>query len=77
MIALFLADVIKNIARDTFSSNQKYNQPLSLPLKVMLHGMIGNITMQCWNNVAIIQNNIATMLQRCVALKIVVANRFV
>ena len=61
MIALFLADVIKNIARDTFSSNQKYNEPLSLPLKVMLHGMIGNITMQCWNNV----QSFKTISQQC------------
>ena len=32
---------------------------------------------QCWNNVVTIRNNVATMLQRCVALKIVVANRLV
>ena len=32
---------------------------------------------QCWNNVGTIRNNVATMLQRCVALKIVVVNRFV
>ena len=30
-----------------------------------------------WNNVVTIRNNIATMLQRCDALKIVVANRLV
>ena len=34
-----------------------------------------NTALQCWNNVASIQNNVAAMLQRCVALKIVVANR--
>ena len=33
--------------------------------------------MQCWNNVVTIQNNVATMLQRCVALELVVANRLV
>ena len=36
-----------------------------------------NTTLQCWNNVATIRNNVATMMQRCVALKIVVANRLV
>ena len=55
----------------------------SLPslLKVMLHGTIRNddflrnTALQCWNNVATIKINFATMLQSCVALKIVVANR--
>ena len=52
-------------------------------LKVMLHGTVrnddihGNTTLQCWNNVVIIRNNVATMLQRCVVLKLVVANRLV
>ena len=32
---------------------------------------------QCWNVVGTIRNNVATMLQSCVALKIVVANRLV
>ena len=32
---------------------------------------------QCWNNVVTIRNDVATMLQRRVALKIVVANRLV
>ena len=56
----------------------------------MLHGTVrnddihGNTTLQCWNNVVIIRNNVviirnnvATMLQRCVVLKLVVANRLV
>ena len=49
----------------------------------MLHGKIrdddfwGNTALQCWNNVVTIRNNVATMLQRCVALKIVAANRLV
>ena len=34
-----------------------------------------NTALQCWNNVGTIRNNVAIMLQRCVALKIVVANR--
>ena len=52
-------------------------------LKVMLHRTIGNddfscsTALQCWNNVVTIRNNVATMLQRCVGLKIVVANRLV
>ena len=53
-------------------------------LNVMLHGTIRNdddiwrnTALQCWNNVASIQNNVATMLQRCVVQKIVVANRLV
>ena len=47
----------------------------------MLHETIWNDDfqrnkgLQCCNNVATIRNNVATMLQRCVALKIVVANR--
>ena len=36
-----------------------------------------NTALQCWNNVASTQNNVATMLQRCVVLKIVVANSLV
>ena len=32
---------------------------------------------QCWNNVGTIRNNVATMSQRCVAVKIVVVNRLV
>ena len=36
-----------------------------------------NTVWHCWNNVVTIQNNVATMLQGCVALKIVVANRLV
>ena len=49
----------------------------------MLHGTVrkddihGNTTLQCWNNVVTIRNNVATILQRCVALKLVVANRLV
>ena len=36
-----------------------------------------NTALQGWNNVVTIRNNVATMFQGCVALKIVVANRFV
>ena len=45
----------------------------------MLHGTIRNDdfqrneALQCWNNAATIGNNIATMLQPCVSLNIVVA----
>ena len=52
-------------------------------LKVMLHRTIRNddfwrnTELQCWNNVVTIRNNVVTMSQRCVALKIVVANRLV
>ena len=45
----------------------------------MLQGTIRNDDLsatQCCN-VVIIRNNVATMLQRCVALKIVIANRLV
>ena len=47
----------------------------------MLHGRIPsddfyrNTALQCWDNVVTIRNNVAT--QRCVALKLVVANRLV
>ena len=49
----------------------------------MLHGTIRNDddqrnpSLQCWNNIGVIQTNVATRLQRCVAPKIVVANRLV
>ena len=52
-------------------------------VKVMLHETIRNddfqrnTALQCWNNVVAIRNNVATMLQTCVALKIVVAKRLV
>ena len=46
-------------------------------LKVTLHGTIRNTALQCWNNVVTIRNNVATMLQGCVALKIVVSNHLV
>ena len=55
--------------------------PLRGHSKVMLHGTIcngdflRNTALQCWNSVAAISNNVGTMLQRCVALKKVVANR--
>ena len=53
---------------------------LNANLKVMLHGAISkddfqrNTALQYWNNVATTRNNVATMMQCCVALKIVVAN---
>ena len=49
----------------------------------MLHGTIRNddfwrnTALQCWDSVVTVRNNVATMLQRCVELKIVVANRVV
>ena len=43
----------------------------------MLHGTIRNMVLKCWNNVVTIKNNVATMLQHRVALKIVVANHLV
>ena len=49
-------------------------------LKVMLHGTIRNddflrnTAMQYWNNVTTIRNIVTTRMQRCVALKIVVAD---
>ena len=52
-------------------------------IKVILRGTIRNdnflrnTTLQYWNNVATIRNNVATMMQRCVALKIVLASRLV
>ena len=57
--------------------------PKLLDIKVMLHRTIRhddfkrNKALQCWNNVVIIRNNVATILQRGAALKIVVANRLV
>ena len=58
---------------------KRYN----LYFKVMLHATIRNDDFQpntglrCWNHVVTIQNNVATMLLRCVALNMVVANRLV
>ena len=63
--------------------SQKYLLPLLLTVKVMLPSTIrnddfhDNTALQCWNNVVTIRNNVATILQRCVALKIVFANRLV
>ena len=54
-----------------------------IPLKVILHGTIHNdkfwrnTAFQCWNNVVTIRNNVATMLQPCVVLKIAIANGLV
>ena len=47
--------------------------------KVMLYGTIFRTTERCnvGTYVVTIRNNVATMLQRCVALKVVVANRLV
>ena len=50
------------------SGNDKFTALEVWDLEVML---------QCWYNVVTIRNNVATMLQRCVVLKIVVANRLV
>ena len=36
-----------------------------------------NTAYEYWSNVATIRNNVATMMQRCVALKVVFANRLV
>ena len=64
------------------SQGQKARAKLSR-FKIMLHGTIrnnyfhGNTAWQCWNNVAAIRNKVATVLQRCVALKIVIANLLV
>ena len=61
--------------------NHNIGAALQMLLKVMLHETIRkddflpNAAWQCWNSVVTIRNNVATMLQRCVALKIVVANR--
>ena len=61
----------------------KQKNSSALPLKVMLHGAIRNDdfkrnrALQGWNKVVTIRNNVATTLQRCVALKVVVANRLV
>ena len=46
----------------------------------MLHGTIRiddfqrNEALQCWNNAETIRNNIATMLQPCISLNIVLAS---
>ena len=75
-------------AKNRSCKSSRVTSPLSpcernKKLKVMLQGTIRNddfycnTELQCWNNVVTIRNNVATMLQRCVALKIVVANRLV
>ena len=52
-----------------------------LSIEAMLHWTIRNVdfqrntALQCWNNVATIRNYVATMLERCVALKIVSCSR--
>ena len=65
----------------TFGLSSRTHSGWSPWLKVILHGTIRNddfklnTALQCSNNVSTIRNNAATMLQRCVALKIVVTNR--
>ena len=54
---------------------------MSQRFKVMLHWTIRNdyfkhnTALQCWNIIGSTGKNFATMLQHCVALKIVLANR--
>ena len=45
-----------------------------LPGTIRNNDFHGNTVLQCWNNVVTIRNNVATMLQRFAALKIVIAN---
>ena len=67
----------------TFGLSSRTHSGWSPWLKVILHGTIRNddfklkTALQCSNSVATIRNNATTMLQRCVALKIVVANLLV
>ena len=55
--------------------------PSSTHVKMISHETIFNddfwcnTGFKCWNNVAAFRNDVATMLSRSVALKIVVANR--
>ena len=49
------------------------NVQVPVQLMVILHGVIRNDDLQCWNNVVTIQNNVATM--NSVVLKIDFANR--
>ena len=70
-----------------FISSQHFNAILTVKfcpcVKLILHETIRNddfwrnTALQCWNSAETIRNNAATMLQRCVALKIAVANRLV
>ena len=72
------ANSLENITRSEMDTSQTQDS-----LKVMLHGTIRNDdfqrnpALQCWSTIVTIQNNVATMLQRCVALKIVVADHLV
>ena len=78
-------ELLRQFARNSVptSSLTSINSTTPTTLKVMLHGTIRNddfyrnTELQCWNNVVTIRNNVATMPQRCVALKIVFANRLV
>ena len=83
MIALFLGDVIQK-DRTWHFFKQKYNEPLSLPLKAMLHGMIGNDSFLTQHNVAMLEqscnhskqyrNNVATLCcaknRRCESFRV-------
>ena len=72
------ANSLENITRSEMDTSQTQDS-----LKVMLHGTIRNDdfqrnpALQCWSTIVTTQNNVATMLQRCVALKIVVADHLV
>ena len=63
----------------SISPSWKKNLSKSRKVMVMLHGTIRsddfwrNTALQCWNNAVTSRKNVPTMLQRCVALKVVVA----
>ena len=74
---LFLVSLVNEITL-TSPAFKKSLSGIRCP-KVMLYGTIFRTTEHCnvGTYVVTIRNNIATMLQRCVALKVVVANRLV
>ena len=63
------------------NSHKSFFKNMSQRFKVMLHGTIRNdyfkrnTALQCCNIIGSTGNNVATILQSCVALKVVLANR--
>ena len=71
---LFLVSLVNEVTL-TSPAFKKSLSGIRCP-KVMLHGTIFRTTERCnvGTYIVTIRNNVATMLQRCVALKVVVAN---
>ena len=58
-------------------SHVVYSRPFGCDTTSLIPRYGTGKSLQCWNNIVTFRNNVATVLQGCVALKIVVVNRLV